>query len=161
MGLLEKLRDVEMEVIVRFGFVEMPLRDVAALATGSMIELNRSVDEPVELLVNNRPFARGEVVVVDGYYSIRITEVTPAERHSNIFSVESLAGSIDNTEQSPAQDQPEAKPRPENPPAANPQTANPPAGAKPPNAPPPNRNPQGQPQGQRPAAPPPQNNPAT
>jgi flagellar motor switch protein FliN len=52
-----------------------------------MIELNRSVDEPVELLVNNFPFAHGEVVVVDGYYGVRITEIgTPEERSQTLLS---------------------------------------------------------------------------
>jgi flagellar motor switch protein FliN/FliY len=45
------------------------------MGAGSMIELNRAVEEPVELLVNGRLLARGEVVVIDGYYGVRITEV--------------------------------------------------------------------------------------
>jgi flagellar motor switch protein FliN len=72
---LERLLGIELEVIVRFGTTQMPLRDVVRLGTGMMIELNRGVDEPVELLVNGRPLARGEVVVVDGYYGVRITEI--------------------------------------------------------------------------------------
>ena len=62
-------------MIVRFGTTSMPLRDVVRLGSGMMIELNRAVDEPVELLVNGHPLARGEVVVVDGYYGVRITEI--------------------------------------------------------------------------------------
>lgn len=78
---IERVLDVELEVIVRFGQTDMPLRDVVRLGVGTMIELNRAVDEPVELLVNGRHLARGEVVVVDGYYGIRITEIgTPNER---------------------------------------------------------------------------------
>ncbi len=106
---MARLRDVEMDVTVRFGLTEMPLREVAALGSGSMLELNRTIDEPVELLVNDCPFARGEVVVVDGYYSVRITEVSPAERHSNTFLVDSI-GSInsepfaDNAEQTAPND---------------------------------------------------------
>lgn len=72
---LERLLGVELEVIVRFGTTSMPLRDVVRLGSGMMIELNRAVDEPVELLVNGHPLARGEVVVVDGYYGVRITEI--------------------------------------------------------------------------------------
>ncbi|MEJ7616056.1 MAG: flagellar motor switch protein FliN [Pyrinomonadaceae bacterium] len=71
----ERLMDVELEVVVRFGVTSLPLRDVVAMGTGSMIELDRSVSEPVELLVNGRQFARGEVVVIDGYYGVRVTEV--------------------------------------------------------------------------------------
>ena len=84
---IERLLDVEMNVTVRFGKTEMPLREVVRFGVGSMIELNRSVDEPVELLVNNFPFAYGEVVVVDGYYGVRITEIgTPEERSQTLLS---------------------------------------------------------------------------
>lgn len=76
---IERLLDVELNVIVRFGLTEVPLREVVNFGIGSLIELNRTVDEPVELLVNNYPFARGEVVVVDGYYGVRITEIGSAE----------------------------------------------------------------------------------
>ena len=76
---IDRLLDVEMNVTVRFGMAEVPLRDVVRYGVGSMIELNRAVDEPVELLVNNSPFARGEVVVVDGYYGVRVTEIGSEE----------------------------------------------------------------------------------
>jgi flagellar motor switch protein FliN/FliY len=76
---IDRLLDVEMNVTVRFGTAEVPLRDVVRFGVGSMIELNRSVDEPVELLVNNYPFARGEVVVVDGYYGVKVTEIGSQE----------------------------------------------------------------------------------
>lgn len=74
---IERLLDVELDVVVRFGITNVPLRDVVRMGVGTMIELNRAVDEPVELLVNGRPLARGEVVVVDGYYGVRITEIGP------------------------------------------------------------------------------------
>jgi flagellar motor switch protein FliN len=84
---MERLMDVEMNVTVRFGRTEVPLRDVVRFGVGSMIELNRTIDEPVELLVNNSPFARGEVVVVDGYYGVRVTEIgTPEERSQTLLS---------------------------------------------------------------------------
>ena len=79
---IERLLDVEMNVTVRFGRTEVPLKEIVRFGVGSMIELNRSVDEPVELLVNNFPFARGEVVVIDGYYGVRITEIGSAEERS-------------------------------------------------------------------------------
>ena len=79
---IERLLDVEMDVTVRFGKAEIPLREVVRFGIGSMVELDRTVDEPVELLVNNHPFARGEVVVVDGYYGMRITEISSAEERS-------------------------------------------------------------------------------
>ncbi len=79
---INRLLDVEMNVVVRFGNTEIPLREVVRFGVGSMIELNRTVDEPVELLINNYPFARGEVVVVDGYYGVRVTEIGSAEERS-------------------------------------------------------------------------------
>ena len=82
-----RLLDVEMNVVVRFGHTEIPLREVVRFGVGSMIELNRTVDEPVELLINNYQFARGEVVVVDGYYGVRVTEIgSPEERSRTIFA---------------------------------------------------------------------------
>ena len=76
---MERLLDVELEVVVRFGLTNIPLRELVRIGVGSMIELNRQVDEPVELLVNNRPLARGSVVVVDGYYGVCITEIGQLE----------------------------------------------------------------------------------
>lgn len=75
---IERLLDVELDIVVRFGVTNVPLRDIVRLGVGSMVELNRPVDEPVELLVNGRPLARGEVVVIDGYYGVRITEIRPS-----------------------------------------------------------------------------------
>jgi len=78
---IERLLNVELEVIVRFGVTTLPLSYIVQMGSGSMIELNRTVDEPVELLVNGRLLARGEVVVINGYYGVRIIEITsPAER---------------------------------------------------------------------------------
>lgn len=79
---IERLLDVELDVIVRFGVTNVPLRDVVRMGVGTMIELNRTVDEPVELLVNGRSLARGEVVVVDGYYGVRITEIGPSSERA-------------------------------------------------------------------------------
>lgn len=79
---LEHLLDVEIDVTVRFGKAEVPLREVVRFGVGTMIELTRSVDEPVELLVNNSLFARGEVVTIDGYYGVRVTEIGTREDRS-------------------------------------------------------------------------------
>ena len=88
---IERLLGMELEVIVRFGTTNLPLREVVRLGPGMMIELNRAVDEPVELLVNGRSMARGEVVVIDGYYGVRITEIgTPAERPLSLIPGSSL-----------------------------------------------------------------------
>ncbi len=69
------LMEVELPVSVSFGHVQLALKDVLKLTAGSIIELNRTVDEPVEVIVNNCVVARGEVVVVEGNYGVRIHEI--------------------------------------------------------------------------------------
>jgi flagellar motor switch protein FliN/FliY len=92
---ITRLLDVEMNVTVRFGSTQLPLRDLADFGVGSMIELDRSVDEPVEVLVNNVPFASGEVVVVDGYYGVRIGEiVSPCDRPQTPVLPEQIANEV-------------------------------------------------------------------
>jgi flagellar motor switch protein FliN/FliY len=78
---LDLLMEVEMPISVSFGRAELPLKEVLKLTTGSIVELNRAVDEPVELIVNNCVIARGEVVVVEGNYGVRIKHIiSPQER---------------------------------------------------------------------------------
>ena len=71
----ELLLGVELPVSVSFGHVQLPLKDVLKLTAGSIIELNRTVDELVEVIVNNCVVARGEVVVVEGNYGVRIHQI--------------------------------------------------------------------------------------
>lgn len=72
---LKLVMDVELNVTLRFGQRQMPLREVLDLASGSVVELDRMVDEPVELLLDGKLIARGEAVVVDGNYGLRVTEI--------------------------------------------------------------------------------------
>ncbi len=72
---MDLLLDVELPVSVSFGRAQLPLKDVLKLTTGSIVELNRSVSEPVEVIVNNCVIARGEVVVVEGNFGVRIRQV--------------------------------------------------------------------------------------
>ena len=73
--------DIDLPVVVRFGRTDLPLRALTRLGPGSVIDLGRSPDEPVELMVSNRVVARGEVVIVGGNYGIRIIDVvSPSER---------------------------------------------------------------------------------
>lgn len=72
---LDRLLDVELPLSVSFGHAELSIKDVIKLTTGSIVELNRSVAEPVEVIVNNIVIARGEVVVVEGNFGVRIKEV--------------------------------------------------------------------------------------
>jgi flagellar motor switch protein FliN/FliY len=74
-GTLDLLMDVEMPVRISFGRTQVPIREVLKLSTGSIVELDRAISEPVEVIVNNCIIARGEVVVVEGNYGVRITEV--------------------------------------------------------------------------------------
>lgn len=72
---LDLLLDVEMPVSVSFGRTQVRIQDILKLITGSIIELDRTISEPVEVIVNNCVIARGEVVVVEGNYGVRINEV--------------------------------------------------------------------------------------
>ncbi|MBI5283304.1 MAG: flagellar motor switch protein FliN [Candidatus Solibacter usitatus] len=73
------LMEVELPVGVSFGRTQMRLKDAIKLTTGSIVELNRSVVEPVEVIVNNCVIARGEVVVVEGNYGVRIRQIISRE----------------------------------------------------------------------------------
>jgi flagellar motor switch protein FliN len=69
------LESVEIEVTLQFGERRLPLREIGELRSGSVVELDKYVQDPAELLLGDRVVARGEVVVVDGNYGLRITEV--------------------------------------------------------------------------------------
>jgi len=82
---LDVLLDIELPLAVRFGQTELPLLTLVRLGPGSVIDLKRSADEPVDVLVSGKVIARGEVVVVDGNYGVRVTEiVSTAERIRSI-----------------------------------------------------------------------------
>ena len=70
-----RLRDVGLGVKLRFGTRRMLLRDVLALSSGLVVELDNPVQSPVDLLLDGRVIARGEVVIIDGKYGLRITDV--------------------------------------------------------------------------------------
>lgn len=74
-GNLDLLLDIELPIMVRMGQTEMQLGELLKLTPGSILELHRAADAPVELLVNNKIIAKGEVVVVDGNFAFRITEI--------------------------------------------------------------------------------------
>ena len=78
---LELLMDVELPVMLRFGRRQATLREILDLATGAVLELDRQIQEPVDLVLNDRVIARGEVVIVDGSYGLQVTEVaSPQQR---------------------------------------------------------------------------------
>lgn len=72
---IDVILDIDLPVVVRFGHTELPLRMLTRLGPGSVIDLGRSPDDPVEVMVSDRVIARGEVVVVGGNYGIRILDV--------------------------------------------------------------------------------------
>ena len=79
------LFDIELEATLQFGSREMPLREILDLGPGDVVELDRHVSEPVDLVVGDRIVARGEVVVASGNFALRITEVaTPQLRLESI-----------------------------------------------------------------------------
>jgi flagellar motor switch protein FliN/FliY len=79
------LCDIELDASLQFGSREMPLQEVLELGPGDVIELDRHVSEPVDLVIGDRIVARGEVVIVSGNFALRITEVaTPQLRLESI-----------------------------------------------------------------------------
>jgi|SRR6476646_10122862 flagellar motor switch protein FliN/FliY len=74
-GSLNQLLDVSVAVTAEVGRVTLSIGDVLKLGAGSVVGLDRAVSEPIDLLVQGVPFARGEVVVVDDRFAIRILEI--------------------------------------------------------------------------------------
>ncbi|MBA3782684.1 flagellar motor switch protein FliN [Nocardioides sp. InS609-2] len=72
---IELLHGVDMEVTVELGRTRMTVRDLLALAPGAVLELDRAAGSPADLLVNGRLIARGEVVVIDEDFGLRVTEI--------------------------------------------------------------------------------------
>jgi flagellar motor switch protein FliN/FliY len=72
---------------VRFGRTELALQTLVRLGPGSVIDLHRSADEPVDVLVSGKVIARGEVVVVDGSYGVRVTEIVSAAERLHTMGV--------------------------------------------------------------------------
>ncbi|MBE3590232.1 MAG: flagellar motor switch protein FliN [Firmicutes bacterium] len=77
---LEIVMDVPLEVTVELGRTHQRVRDVLELGPGAVIELDRMAGEPVDVLVNGRLVAKGEVVVVDEAFGVRITEILSPEQ---------------------------------------------------------------------------------
>ena len=78
---MEFLLDISLEVTVELGRTKMLINDMLKLGQGSVIELTKLAGESLEILANQKPIARGEVVVVNEKYGVRLTEViSPMER---------------------------------------------------------------------------------
>lgn len=76
---LDLLKDIELAVTLRFGRTRMTLEKLVRLNTGSIVEFEGAADDPVELLVNGRLIARGEAVIVQNCYGIRISEIAGSQ----------------------------------------------------------------------------------
>jgi flagellar motor switch protein FliN len=75
---IDFILDIPMQVTVQVGSTKMVIRDLLQLGQGSVIELEKLAGEPMEVLVNNKLVARGEVVVVNEKFGIRLTDVISA-----------------------------------------------------------------------------------
>lgn len=75
---LDRLADVELDITVELGRAHMRMRDLLSLGEGSVVELDRSADTPVDILANGRLIARGEVVVVGDELGVRVTDLVDA-----------------------------------------------------------------------------------
>ena len=78
---VDMLLDIELDVTIELGRTDLSIKRILEMGPGSIVELNRMAGEPVDLLVNNKVVAKGEVVVVDENFGIRIVSlVSPEER---------------------------------------------------------------------------------
>ena len=82
---LNLLLDIPLQVTVELGRTKRTVKDILELTSGSIIELDKLAGEPVDILVNNRHIAKGEVVVIDENFGVRITDIlSQAERINNL-----------------------------------------------------------------------------
>lgn len=74
---LDMLLDIGLQVTVELGRAKMSIRDVLGLGPGTVVELNRVAGEPVDVLINGKPIAKGEVVVIGDMFGVRVTDIIP------------------------------------------------------------------------------------
>jgi len=86
LGNIEILLDVSMQVTVELGRTKMRIREILGLGEGSIIELQKLAGEPVDILVNANPIAKGEVVVIDEYFGVRITEIMSPKEMMDVMN---------------------------------------------------------------------------
>jgi len=85
---LEMILDIPLEVSVELGRVKMVVKDVIELGSGSIVEIDKAAGEPVDIMVNGRLVAHGEVVVIEDNFGVRITEIlSPADRLARLNEV--------------------------------------------------------------------------
>ena len=82
---IDFLYDVRLNVDVELGRAELKVKDILALRPGSVVELNRLAGDPVEVIVNGKLIARGEVIVIDENFAVRVTDIlSPSEIVSSL-----------------------------------------------------------------------------
>ncbi len=97
---LQRLNDVGLELTVEVGRTRMTLGQALALGPGSVITLDRLADQPVDLLVNGMPVARGEVVVIDDVFGLRVTQIvasveaTAEQAQAQVDEARRIAGEL-------------------------------------------------------------------
>lgn len=80
---IDLLLDVHLQISVELGRATMSIRDVLNLGAGSVVELDKMAGEPVDIMANDRLIARGEVVVVDENFGVRVTDIVTVEKRLN------------------------------------------------------------------------------
>jgi flagellar motor switch protein FliN len=88
---LDRLTAVVVELAVEVGRTRMTLGQAMALGPGSVVTLDRMADQPVDLLVNGKPIARGEVVVIDEQFGVRITDVVQSAGGTAVARIDDAA----------------------------------------------------------------------
>lgn len=74
---LDMLMDIGLQITVELGRARMTIKDVLSLGPGTVVELNRVAGEPVDILINGKPIAKGEVVVLGDMFGVRVTDIIP------------------------------------------------------------------------------------
>ncbi|MBX3052717.1 MAG: flagellar motor switch protein FliN [Caldilineaceae bacterium] len=74
---LDMLLDIGLQITVELGRTKMNIRDVLSVGPGTVVELNRVAGEPVDILINGKPIAKGEVVVIGDMFGVRVTDILP------------------------------------------------------------------------------------
>ncbi len=103
---MRRLSDVPVELSVEIGRTRMTVGETLQLRPGSIVTLERLAGEPVDLLVNGTPIARGEVVVVDEQFGLRVTEVVEGEPATPSLGERFLPGAHDLAPHGPVQGDP-------------------------------------------------------
>ena len=80
-GNIGLIMDVQMEMTVELGRTKKTIKEILGMGEGTIIELDKLAGEPVDILVNHKPIAKGEVVVIDENFGVRVTEILPSIEH--------------------------------------------------------------------------------